>query len=323
MVWIKPDHLLVSQPFWTDEQSNLFFALQKRKGHGNGLASLFVATIDNVFDTKPAPYRILYHYAADDLNISIVIAIATTMQEISNHWDYLEKNILPVLGSFESEEEARQYVLSKVEGLIRVSETAKNLSAQQSSAEVTRAAILQKFHKIFELPPDEKLVNYYAGTYWQGRRPIQGRLYFSVNFLCFYSFIVGKQTKFQIRWTEITKLDKNEPLLFPQTIKVWTRNDSYEFSLISNFREAYKLASQLTNLAMKHKCGMCLSICISQRLSRRACLGSIGSTSTSITNDLTQNADWDKVYNQNHQANESKIQELVQGFAGAVFGTLR
>ena len=86
-----------------------------------------------------------------------------------------------------------------------MSETTKNsTSAQGSSAEVTRAAILQKFHKIFELPPDEKLVNYYSGTYWQGRKPIQGRLYFSVNFICFYSFIVGKQTKIQIRWTEIT-----------------------------------------------------------------------------------------------------------------------
>jgi hypothetical protein len=120
-----------------------------------------------------------------------------------------------------------------------------------SSAEVTREAILQKFHKIFDLPTDEKLVNYYSATLWQGRKPIQGKIYFSVNFLCFYSFIVGKQTRILIRWTEITKLDKNEPLLFPQTIKVVTRNASYEFSLLTNFREVYKLASQLANMAMK------------------------------------------------------------------------
>lgn len=45
-----------------------------------------------------------------------MIAVSANLQEIRAHWDYLEKNVLPVLGSFESEEEARQYVLSKVEG---------------------------------------------------------------------------------------------------------------------------------------------------------------------------------------------------------------
>lgn len=77
-------------------------------------------------------------------------------------------------------------------------------SSSNSSTEVVRTAILQKFHKIFDLPTDEKLVNYYSATCWEGRKPIQGKLYFSVNFLCFYSFIVGQQTKIQVRWTEIT-----------------------------------------------------------------------------------------------------------------------
>lgn len=137
------------------------------------------------------------------INECLVVAVAANIQEIRSHWEYLEKTVLPTLGSFESEEEARQYVLSKIEGLVKVNETLKQTSSG-SSAEVTRAAIHNKFLQIFDLSSDEKLVNYYAGTYWHGRRPIQGKLYFSVNYLCFYSFIVGKQTKIQIRWTEIT-----------------------------------------------------------------------------------------------------------------------
>lgn len=46
----------------TTEQASLYFVLQRRKGHGktSSLTSLFVGTIDSVFDTKPPPYRILH-----------------------------------------------------------------------------------------------------------------------------------------------------------------------------------------------------------------------------------------------------------------------
>ncbi|CAD5226888.1 unnamed protein product [Bursaphelenchus xylophilus] len=247
MVWVKPDHLMVSQPFWINERANLFFVLQKRKAQGKGLGSLFVATIDSVFDTKSLPFRIIYHYDGDDLSISTVVAVALNSSEIQTHWDYLEKNVLPVLAKFETEAEAREFVMTKVESLLEAEKNKK----QSSETEVSKDLVLHKFHKIFDLPTEEKLVNYYAGTYWKGRTPFQGKLYFSVNFLCFYSFLVGKQTKIQIRWTEITKLEKNAPLLFPQTFTVVTRSETYDFSLLVSFKEAFKLASQLANMAMK------------------------------------------------------------------------
>lgn len=44
----------------TDKTSK-FFVLQRRRGHeSKGLSSLLVGTLDSVFDTKPAPFRILH-----------------------------------------------------------------------------------------------------------------------------------------------------------------------------------------------------------------------------------------------------------------------
>ena len=43
----------------------------------------------------------------------------------------------------------------------------------------------------------------YSCSYWKGKLPRQGWLYLSVNHLCFYSYLLGKETKLVIRWTDI------------------------------------------------------------------------------------------------------------------------
>lgn len=57
--------------------------------------------------------------------------------------------------------------------------------------------------KLFGMPEEEKLVNYYSCSYWKGRVPRQGWLYLSVNHLCFYSFLLGKEGEIvRERWNE-------------------------------------------------------------------------------------------------------------------------
>jgi len=53
--------------------------------------------------------------------------------------------------------------------------------------------------------------------------PRQGWLYLSVEYLCFYSYLLGIEDKIIVRWTDVINLDKNTGML-TGTIKVITRD---------------------------------------------------------------------------------------------------
>ncbi|XP_009573398.1 PREDICTED: TBC1 domain family member 9, partial [Fulmarus glacialis] len=108
-----------------------------------------------------------------------------------------------------------------------------------------------KFHKLFGMPEEEKLVNYYSCSYWKGKVPRQGWVYLSINHLSFYSFLMGREAKLVIRWVDITQLEKNATLLFPDMIKVSTRSSEHFFSVFLNISETFKLMEQLANIAMR------------------------------------------------------------------------
>uniref|UniRef100_A0A8C7PHG5 TBC1 domain family member 9B n=1 Tax=Oncorhynchus mykiss TaxID=8022 RepID=A0A8C7PHG5_ONCMY len=105
--------------------------------------------------------------------------------------------------------------------------------------------------KLFGMPGEEKLVNYYSCSYWKGRVPRQGWVYLSVNHLCFYSLLLGKEVTLVVQWTEVTRLEKNATLLFPESVRVSTRHTEHYFSMFLNVNDTFKLMEQLATIAMR------------------------------------------------------------------------
>uniref|UniRef100_A0A672GFI3 TBC1 domain family member 9B n=1 Tax=Salarias fasciatus TaxID=181472 RepID=A0A672GFI3_SALFA len=251
-MWIQPEEVLLAGALWVSERANPFFVLQRRRGHGRGggLSGLLVGTLDVVLDSsaRVAPYRILLQTA--DSQIYWNIACGSSRKEITEHWDWLESNLLQTISIFDNDEDITTFVKGKISGIIAEENRLKQDEEQEEDSGKFREAEL-KMRKLFGMPNEEKLVNYYSCSYWKGRVPRQGWLYLSVNHLCFYSFLLGKEVTLVVPWTEVTQLEKNATLLFPESVRVSTRHTEHFFSVFLNINDTFKLMEQLANIAMR------------------------------------------------------------------------
>lgn len=248
-MWVKPQEVLLANALWITERANPYFVVQKRKGHGTkGLSSLLVGTLDTVFDSKPPPFRILHQ--TPNSEVSYVIACGMTKPEVSQHWQWLEQNILITLGSFDSSEEITTFVFCKIESLLAQNHSEVVQSLTDDDPKDYKIAVA-KFNKLFGMPELERLVNNYSCSYWKNRLPRQGWLYLSVNHLCFYSYLFGKEIKLVIRWVDVMHLEKSNNVLFPESICVSTREKDYYFAMFLKISETIALMEQLANLAMR------------------------------------------------------------------------
>ncbi|CAG9760077.1 unnamed protein product [Ceutorhynchus assimilis] len=246
-MFVKPEEVLIANAFWETEETSLYFVLQHRKGHGlvKGFSSLLVGTIDSILDTKPPPYRILHQ--TPNSEVYLLVACAMTKHEILKDWEWLFSNVCATLHSFESEDDITDFVNCKIESVIAACQEVEIEDEDSKSFKLTS----EKFQRLFGLPKDEKLVNYYSCSYWKGRLPRQGWMYLSINYCCFHAFILGMDTKVCIRWSEVTELSKKNSLVFPDAIKIATREKEYYFSMFLTKNETYSLMEQLVDLAVK------------------------------------------------------------------------
>lgn len=54
-----------------------------------------------------------------------------------------------------------------------------------------------------------------------------------------------------VPWTEVTQLEKNATLVFPESVRVSTRHVEHFFSMFLNVSDTFKLMEQLANVAMR------------------------------------------------------------------------
>ncbi|XP_044781603.1 TBC1 domain family member 8 isoform X4 [Bubalus bubalis] len=208
-----------------------------------------VGALDAVLDSnaRVAPFRILLQVPGSQ--VYSPIACGATLEEINQHWDWLEQNLLHTLSVFDNKDDIASFVKGKVKALI-AEETSSRLAEQEEEPEKFREALV-KFEARFNFPEAEKLITYYSCCCWKGRVPRQGWLYLSINHLCFYSFFLGKELKLVVPWVDVQRLERTSNVFLTDTIRITTQNKERDFSMFLNLDEVFKIMEQLADVTLR------------------------------------------------------------------------
>ncbi|XP_044526371.1 TBC1 domain family member 8 isoform X2 [Gracilinanus agilis] len=253
-MWLKPEEVLLKNALklWVTQKSSCYFILQRRRGHGEGsgrFTGRLVGALDAVLDSnaRVAPFRILLQVPGSQ--VYSPIACGATLEEINQHWEWLEQNLLHTLSVFDNKEDIASFVKGKIKALI-AEETRSKLAEQEEEPEKFREALV-KFEARFNFPEAEKLITYYSCCCWKGRVPRQGWLYLSINHLCFYSFFLGKELKLIVPWVDVQKLERTCNVFMTDTIRITTQNKERDFSMFLNLDEVFKIMEQLADVTLR------------------------------------------------------------------------
>ncbi|KAJ2867924.1 GTPase activating protein (GAP) [Coemansia aciculifera] len=233
--------------FWSDVKYTENFVLQQSASAGGAFLRNVLATIQNVLETKPPPFRIVYrHVSAGDT--FILLGAGETREEIEADWKWLYENIMPVVSDLEDPAERASFVVTK----IRFLATAEG--GQDVSADRKMRAAATTFRQTFDVGRSENLVTYYSCALQRNFMLHQGWLYLSEHFFCFYSYMFGSEKKIIFELRDIKDLAKAKSMggVRDDAIEVVTKDGSrYAFSNLFHRDETFDMLSQLTANTMK------------------------------------------------------------------------
>lgn len=88
-------------------------------------------SLKKLYNVKPQKYRIIHHRG--DSEIFYAIALAETKDEILEDWNWIEKNLMPVLESFEGNDDVSDFIFCKIQSLILENKGAKEVTEKDGS----------------------------------------------------------------------------------------------------------------------------------------------------------------------------------------------
>ncbi|KAJ3386874.1 hypothetical protein HDU92_002222 [Lobulomyces angularis] len=250
MVLIIPTKTDSTLGLWEVLKENQFFILNKSKEaqSENSAWKSVLTTIQNVFDTKQPNFRIMLKNHTDS-DSAHIIATDDTLKRIELDWNWIQTNMLKEISKLEDPDDKVNYAIAKLHSMV----TSEENDSDEKSLDSKFRAASRSWKQLFRLNENERLVNFYSCAYSK-KMSNQGWMYISMNYIAFYSFVFGAETKVLIELKDIQELHKDTSKrgVLNDAIKIVTKNkQEHHFSNLFQRDDTFEIIEHLTNMSME------------------------------------------------------------------------
>lgn len=140
-------------------------------------------------------------------------------------------------------------------GSLMIPQPSVSLAMEHSQSALKKSRI-EKFHKLFKLvPQNEDPIDYFSCAYI-GDILLQGYLYISHNWVCFYSRIRGRGRLLEIPMCDIISITREKTaIIFPNAIGIQTKTNKFAFGSFMSRDSTYKFINGYWKISQESKMG--------------------------------------------------------------------
>ncbi|KAI8362750.1 hypothetical protein BD560DRAFT_178182 [Blakeslea trispora] len=198
--FVLPTSVETIMPFWSVEQQNQHFILQKYQEPSNTIFKSVFSTITNLLDAKQLAYRVLFQREPNTTYLQV--AVSDSLDAITAAWDWIRINMVPELEEMTSPFAKEEWVIKQMSNILSATYADNDTDDLINDDTIRNAS--RTFRQTFNVSSKERLVNYYSCAC----NSRQGWLYISENYLGFYSYILGFELKILIELKDIKDIIK-------------------------------------------------------------------------------------------------------------------
>nr|VZI45980.1 unnamed protein product [Spirometra erinaceieuropaei] len=238
-MWIRPIEVYVSSDESVVLSCEIFKVLKKPRISPSAITRWSSADDSVSFDQSGA-YTLVYK-SNDKRHFQV--AKAEDFAEISQCMKEIRDSVLPAL--------KRIHLTARDAFLLTTFSNRADM--EFSKSQIPAGMQSPNFFRYFNFPPEERLISQCSCAYIQGKLPIRGTLFISINFLSFLPAVYNNEAQLSLPWIKIISVERKLTAALGGYVLLRTLDQKYRFTISNHVEETTSIIQKLADLGVRSR----------------------------------------------------------------------